>query len=295
MEPQFLRKNTKTPENSFYCRYAEVPYTYDQFHYHKEFELLYILKNNGTRFIGDSIESFNNHDLVLVGPGLPHYWQSDTEFYQNNEELKAKVIVIHFELDFLGQDFFEIPEMNSVKILLSKASRGIHFPEEAAKLLGEKLLAIPVKNDWLQITELISALCMMAECNYKTIASESFSNSYHQSNNEDRITGIYNYLIQNHHDDISLSDVADFANMNTSAFCRYFKKVTSKTFSDSLNDIRIGIACKKLINTELSIAEIGYSCGYQSISYFNRQFKKVKGYTPSDYRMMYMNNTKFTT
>jgi AraC-like DNA-binding protein len=230
-----------------------------------------------------------------VGPGLPHYWQSDTEFYQNNEELKAKVIVIHFELDFLGQDFFEIPEMNSVKILLSKASRGIHFPEEAAKLLGEKLLAIPVKNDWLQITELISALCMMAECNYKTIASESFSNSYHQSNNEDRITGIYNYLIQNHHDDISLSDVADFANMNTSAFCRYFKKVTSKTFSDSLNDIRIGIACKKLINTELSIAEIGYSCGYQSISYFNRQFKKVKGYTPSDYRMMYMNNTKFTT
>lgn len=288
MEPQFLRKNTKTAEHSFYCRYAEVPYTYDQFHYHKEFELLYILKSNGTRFIGDSIESFENHDLVLVGPGLPHYWQSDAEYYQNDENLKAKVIVIHFELDFLGGDFFEIPEMNHVKLLLSKANRGIHFPVKDAKLLGKKLLDIPKQNDWLQITELISILSMMAECDYRTIASESFSNSYHQSNNEDRVTGIYNYLIQHHNEDITLSNVSQFANMNPAAFCRYFKKATSKTFSDSLNEIRIGIACKKLINTELSIAEIGYSCGYQSISYFNRQFKRVKKMSPSAYRMKYM-------
>jgi AraC-like DNA-binding protein len=288
MEPQFLRKNTKTDEHSFYCRYAEVPYTFDQFHYHKEYELLYAIKNNGTRFIGDSIESFSSNDLVLVGPSLPHYWQSDKEYYENNPELTAKIVVIHFELDFLGADFFQTPEMTSVKSMLLKANRGLQFPDKLAYKLESNLLKITSGNNWEQLLGLLSVLCEMAESEYSTIASEGFSSSYHLSNNEDRITGIYNYLIRNHHENISLDDVAEFANMNSSAFCRYFKKVTSKTFSDSLNEIRIGIACKKLINTDLSVSEIGYACGYQNISYFNRQFKRVKSLNPSAYRLKFI-------
>lgn len=288
MEPQFLRKNTKTEEHSFYSKYAEVPYTYDQFHYHKEYELLYTIKNNGTRFIGDSIESFSDYDLVLVGPGLPHYWQSDKEYYENNPELKAKIVVIHFELDFLGADFFQTPEMILVKNMLLKANRGLRFSDKLAYKLESNLIEITSGNNWKQLIGLLSILSEMAVSEYSTIASEGFSSSYHLSKNEDRITGIYNYLIQNHHENISLGDVAEFANMNSSAFCRYFKKVTSKTFSDCLNEIRIGIACKKLINTDLSVSEIGYTCGYQNISYFNRQFRQVKGLSPSAYRLKFI-------
>ncbi len=288
MEPQFLRKNTKTAERSFYSRYAEVPYTYDQFHYHKEFELLYTIENSGTRFIGDSIENFANNDLVLVGPGLPHYWHSDKEYYQADPLLKAKVIVIHFEIDFLGAAFFDVPELGAVKAMLAKANRGIQFSKQLVKELSPVLFDVAGKQNWQQIMSLVTALCKMAESEYSMIASEGFSNSYHKSNNEDRITGIYNFLIQKHHENITLTDIAEFANMNTAAFCRYFKKATSKTFSDSLNEIRIGIACKKLINTELSVAEIGYSCGYQNVTYFNRQFKKIKKVSPSAYRMKYI-------
>ncbi|MET3115597.1 AraC-like DNA-binding protein [Pedobacter sp. CG_S7] len=290
MEPKFLQKNTRSAEHSFYCKYAEVAHTYDQFHYHKEYELLYIIQNQGTRFIGDCIESFTHNDLVLVGPGLPHYWQSDKEYYQNDPFLKAKVIVIHFEQDFVGKEFFDIPEMNMVKTMLSKANRGIHFPIEHATDLENDIIDIVQKRKWLQVVDLLAILCQMAERPYSLLASEGFSDSYHGSNNEERITGIFNFLIQNHHRNITLKEIADYANMNSSAFCRYFKKVTSKTFSDSLNDIRVGIACKKLINTELSIAEIGYACGYQSISYFNRQFKNVKKISPSEYKMKYLMN-----
>ncbi|TCD28349.1 AraC family transcriptional regulator [Pedobacter psychrodurus] len=290
MEPKFLQKNTRSAEHSFFCKYAEVPHTYDQFHYHKEYELLYTLENKGTRFIGDSVESFTFKDLVLIGPGLPHYWQSDKEYYEENPLLTAKVVLVHFEIDFVGNDFFNVPEMKSVNEMLSKANRGIHFRAEHAIQLEPIITGLIAHKGWRQVIDLIEILCEMAEKPYTLLASEGFSESYHGSNNEERITGIYNYMIKNHDTNISLNNIANYANMNPAAFCRYFKKATSKTFSDSLNDIRVGIACKKLINTELSIAEIGYACGYQSISYFNRQFKKVKRINPSEYRMKYLVN-----
>lgn len=287
MEPKFLQKNTKSAENSFYCRYAEIPHTYDQFHYHKEYELLYTIENRGTRFIGDHISSFSNNDLVLVGPGLPHFWQSDKEYYQDDPFLKAKVILIHFEKDFLGADFFDLPEMRTVKTMLLQANRGLKFPGEDASKIADRLINVVHQTGWPQVLELVGILCQIAELPYAQISSEGFSQSYSQHNNEEKITGIYNYLIQNHDKDITLADVAEYANMNASAFCRYFKKVTSKTLSDSLNEIRVGVACKKLINTDLSISEIGYGCGYQNVSYFNRQFKLIKQISPTAYRQKY--------
>jgi AraC-like DNA-binding protein len=287
MEPKFLQKNTKSAENSFYSRYAEVPHTYDQFHYHKEYELLYTIENHGTRFIGDHIASFSNGDFVLVGPGLPHFWQSDKEYYQDDPFLKAKVVLIHFEKDFLGTDFFDLPEMRMVKTMLLKSNRGLKFPKVSESKIADSLVNIVHKTGWSQVLDLINILCQIAELPYTQIASEGFSQSYSQHNEEEKITGIYNFLIQNHEKDITLSDVSEYANMNPSAFCRYFKKITSKTLSDSLNEIRVGVACKKLINTDLSISEIGYGCGYQSVSYFNRQFKLIKQINPTLYREKY--------
>lgn len=291
MGPKFLKKNTKSAEHSFFCQFAEVPHTYDQFHYHKELELMYAIENSGTRFIGDSIEPFSDDDLVLVGPDLPHYWQSDKVYYENNSSLTAKIVLIQFEKDFAGKDFFELPEMKNVKKLLSAAQRGVHIKHKYAINLKKKIFDITRKKGWNQILNLLDVLCGMAESEYDLLASEGFSQSYYKSNNEEKISNIYNFLVQNHHKDITLTDVAGHANMNPSAFCRYFKSVTNKTLSESLNDIRIGIACKKLINTELSIAEIGYLCGYQNVSYFNRQFKNVKKINPTGYRMKYLSKS----
>ena len=291
MKPIFLPKETRTAEESFYCHYAEVPYTYDKFHYHKEYELLYHIENRGTRFIGDSIRRFSYGDLVLVGPNIPHYWHSDDIYYQNNPNLKAKLMVIHFLKDFAGNDFFELPEMKAAKQLLERAKHGVQVYGAQIQKIVPKIIHLAEKTGWSRVLSLMSILNEMGEVpEYNLLASSGFCNSYYKNQNEEKITLLYNFMIQNHQRELSLEETADYVNMNISAFCRFFKNITNKTFSHALNEIRIGTSCRQLINTDLSISEIGYNCGYQSVSYFNRQFKMVKRMTPMEYRFKYLNN-----
>ena len=290
MKPIYLPKETRTAEGSFFCRYAEVPYTYDKFHYHKEYEMLYHIRNSGIRFIGDSIRRFSDGDLVLVGPNIPHYWHSDDKFYRSDPNISAQLIVVHFVIDFAGPDFFNMPEMNAAKSLLERAKQGIQICGPIVKKLAPKLVALPDKTGWERVVSLISILNEMGEtAHYNLLASSGFCNSFYKSENEGRITDIYNFLMENYSREVSLEEVAAYAKMNTSAFCRFFKNATNKTFSHVLNEIRIGIACKKLINSFTTVAEIGYDCGFHSISYFNRQFRKVKKMTPMEYRLRYIN------
>ncbi len=293
MKPIFLPKETQTAESSFFCRYAEVPFTYDKFHYHKEYELLYHIRNRGTRFIGDSIRRFTHGDLVLVGPNIPHFWRSDDIYYRNNPKLKARLIVIHFVKDFAGKDFFEMPEMKTAKNVLDRAKYGVQIYGHLVKKLSYEIISLPEKTDWRRISSLISILNQMGETEeYKLLCSSGFCNSFYKSENEKRITDIYNFLMENYTRPIQLEEIAAYAKMNASAFCRFFKSTTNKTFSNALNEFRIGIACDKLINSRISVSEIGYDCGFHSISYFNRQFKKIKNLTPIEYRQKYMTNKR---
>jgi len=284
----FLQKETQSAESSFVYNYAEVPHTYDKYHYHKEYELSFHIQNSGTRYVGDSIRRFNSGDLVLVGPNIPHYWHSD-DIYYNTQDIYAKLVVIHFVEDFAGKYFLDSPEMSAAKSLLDKAKHGIHIQGDLANEIGLEMINITTEPvGWKRMISFISILNKIGETdNYNLLASVGFCNSFYKSRNEMKLTPIYNYMVENYYKELSLSDVANFANMNVSAFCRYFKGVTNKTFSHILNEIRVGVACRNLINTELSIAEIGFNCGYQNVTYFNRQFKKIKGMTPSEYQMRY--------
>jgi len=291
MKPIFLPKETRTAEESFFCRYAEVPHTYDKFHYHKEFELLYHIENRGTRFIGDSIRRFSSGDLVLVGPNIPHYWHSDDIYYQNNPDLSAKVVLFHFIKDFAGKEFFELPEMKAAKSLIERARHGVQVYGSKIKEIGPKIVDIINKSGWERIISLIAILNEMGEVDeFNLLASDGFCNSYYKNQNEEKITALYNFIFQNHSRQLSLEEVAHHVNMNMSAFCRFFKNVTNQTFSNALNELRIGISCRQLINTGLSVSEIGYNCGYQNISYYNRQFKRIKKMTPMEYRLKHLNN-----
>jgi AraC-like DNA-binding protein len=270
MKPIFLEKDTQAGEESFLTRHAEVPHTYNQFHFHKEFELLYNMENSGTRFIGDSISRFSNHDLVLVGPNIPHYWQSDDKFFMGDPNIKARVVLVQFVGDFLGDQFLNTPEMSLIRNLLQRAAQGIQVRGDEARIIGEKVYQLTFQSGWQKMINLIEALCMMAEAkNYFLLASRGFCES-HKVGNEERISAILNHIIKNHHRDYKLEEAAELANMNITAFCRYVKKTTSKTFSQILNEVRIGFACKSLINTEYSISQIAYDCEYMNVPYFNR-------------------------
>lgn len=287
MKPIYLQKNTQSGEQSFDLKYAVVPYTYNQYHHHKEYELMFNIESTGTRFVGDSIHRYNDGDLVLVGPNIPHYWQSDHKYFENDPKIKARVVVAQFVKDFMGDGFLNLPEMHPIKDLFVRAERGIQITGKEAEMIGKKMIALSKKQGRERLLSMIEILCLMGEApNYKILSSEGFCENYKEENNE-RISLIFNYMVKNCHKDIDFQDVANLANMNPSAFCRYFKKATSKTFSELLNEIRIGLACKMLINSNDTISEIGYTCGYMNIPYFNRQFKNIKKLTPAQYRELF--------
>jgi AraC-like DNA-binding protein len=287
MKPIYLQKNTQSGEQSFFVRYAEVPHTYNQFHFHKEYELLYNIENSGTRFVGDSVHRFESGDLVLVGPNIPHYWHSDDKYFREDSKEIAKVVLIQFIKNFTGDSFLELPEMQSVRDLLLRAEQGIQIKGVAAIEIGEKINALTQMQGRKRLLQMIEILCLMGEATeFNLLASKGFCEALKGEGNE-KINQIFNFMINNYQSNINFQEIANFANMNPSAFCRYFKKHTSKTSSEVLNEIRIGFACKMLINSCESISEIGYSCGYMNIPYFNRQFKQFKGLTPFQYRELH--------
>jgi AraC-like DNA-binding protein len=288
MKPVYFRKYSQPIESSFLVQYAEVPHTYNQFHFHKEYEILYNIENSGTRFVGDSISRFNNGDLVLVGTHIPHYWHSDDQFFEENSNLKAKVVLIQFVENFLGDRFFASPEMKNINSLFSKAAHGIRFKGNDATKIGDKIIQILEAEGWKKMIMMIEILGLMSEAkDIELLSSCGFTEAAHYSNQQ-KISDLFNFIISNYNREIKLEEAASFLNMNESAFCRYLKKSTTKTFSQILNEIRIGFACKKMINTDKNISEIAFECGYLNISYFNRVFKKVKGRTPHIYRNIHL-------
>ncbi len=287
MQALYLKKNTRSHESSFKMNHAIVPHMYDQWHYHQELEINLILKGSGTRFVGDNIQSFNDEDLVLVGANLPHVWKNDPIYYEGLPDLYADVINIHFLTDFAGKDFFLMPEMQAVKDLLETSKRGIRFNGECKKRIKEKMIAMQTMPDGDKLLTLFQILNLMAHSNdIEKLSTAGFTNAYKDSNLE-KINRIYDYIINNFSQEISLAQVAALAHMNEAAFCRYFKNATKKTFTHFVNETRIGYACKLLIDGNLNVSQICYESGFNNISNFNRQFKRITGKTPQMYQVEY--------
>lgn len=262
-------------------------------HYHPELELVTILKSSGTRFIGDSIEQFNEGDVVLIGKNLPHMWLNDIEYFNEKSIKEAESIDIHFKLDFVGEYFFKIPEMNLIEKLLKNANLGIKFSGDLTQIIKQikKIHALKGFNKVIEFIQLLNQLAKHES--YKLLSSPGFVNSFNKTGKKN-LDKIYEYIFENFREPISLNDVSEISNMNPSAFSRFFKRVNRKTFSEYLIEVRIGYACKLLIQNKYNISEVCYESGFNNISNFNRQFKKVTKLSPSDYSKQYskMNNIK---
>ena len=275
MKPQLLNRST-SQANSFSVSYNNHPYFLKVWHYHVEFELVLLLKSTGTRFIGDSVEKFEKDELILIGKNLPHMWVNDDVYFENNSTLKAKAIAIHFNEDFMGNVFLKTTEMKPIANLLQKASYGIKFKKINSKIIKKikQLLKVEGFKKLILFLDILNDLSALKK--YRLLASEGFVNSFKSSNHKS-LQKPYEYIFNNFNKTILLSDVAKVANMNPSAFSRFFKRVNQKTFSKYLNEIRIGYACKLLIENKYSITAICYESGFNNVSNFNRQFKSITG------------------
>lgn len=272
------------PENSsFMVTHHLEPHFLKVWHYHPELELVLSLKSTGTRFVGDSIKKFEEGDVVLIGKNLPHMWLNDDVYFQKDSDLWAEDIVIHFNRDFLGNGFLEINEMRPIAALLQRSRYGIKFIDLPNKLVRDLLKINQLEAGFKRTMKFTKLLYRLAQHKtFELLSTEGFVQSFKKNQNE-QLDKTYEYIFENFARPISLTDVAAVANMNPSAFSRFFKRVNRKTFSSYLNEVRIGYACKRLMENKSTISAICYESGFNTISNFNRQFKTIKQMSPSEY------------
>ena len=283
MRPQLLIV-PKGPNQSFSARHDIVPHFLNRWHYHVELELIYILNGEGTQFIGDHISRFSKGDMLLIGSNLPHYWRCDDNYFRDIPELFAEAKVIHFLQDFLGEPFMNLPEIINISDLLKKAQQGLLIKGETKEKLKPFLLTIQATTSAKKIILLLEMLNLIATSTDLTLLSSStFQNNYNKSETE-RLNDIYNHTMSNFKQKISLEEIASVACLSVNSFCRYFKSQTKKTYSQFLTEIRIGYACKLLIENRLTISKICLESGFNNFSNFNRYFKMVTGQCPLEYK-----------
>ena len=263
----------------------EAPCLDAAWHYHPEFELLYISQSTGIRFVGDNVSHFSPGDLVLVGSYLPHLWRNDASYYKKKKKKRTvKTIVTKFTKDFLGADTFENPEFLEIKKLLNESKYGICFGEKTSSLLHKDLIGLSNLSPIEQTIKLLDILHHLSMTKDKVVLSSSDMRQY-ATEYSHRIDNVLKYISDNYTQHIGLNDVADVACMTTNSFCRFFKKMTNKSFTQFLNEVRIRNASRLLIQDNISVSSVCYSVGYNSITNFNKQFKQIMGTTPKDYRL----------
>lgn len=283
MKPIFL-KVVNPPETSIDIRHEVAPYFRNPWHFHPELELTLILESTGTQFIGNSISAFYKNELTLTGPNLPHYWRNDPIYYQKGHNLKAEAVIVRFPEHFLGKDFFQLPEMNHINNLFKISRRGLKIFGGTKEQTAEKMCAMMQMNGTERIITLLQILNSLANSSeHEVLSSIGFVQKYGKSDTE-KINDVYTYVLENFMHPIQLNVVASVASMNPTAFCRYFKAKTSKTFTQFLHEIRIGHACKLLIDGKFNVSQVCYECGFQNQSYFIKQFKRINHQTPLQYQ-----------
>lgn len=270
-------------DKSFNSAIHSYPHFLNIWHYHSELELVYILSSTGTRFIGDSIKTFEPGDLVLIGEGLPHMWQNDPKYFEKDSTLKAEAITLHFKKDFGGKGFMQITELLQIQQLFEMAAQGIVFNKQTAEEAKSMMMDIHQGDGFERLITLLQLLQKLAtQGDFQLLSTKGFSNLA-EKNGDLRIDKVYAYTFNNFRKNITLEEVADVANLNPTAFCRFFKKHTKKNYSKFLNEIRIGYACKLLLEERLNISEVGYESGFNNLSNFNRQFKNMMALSPSQF------------
>lgn len=283
MKPQLLKVSNDLV-HSFSSRQDKVPYINNHWHYHPEVELIYFKHGNGTRFIGDSIQHFNSGDVYLIGSNLPHYWRFDEVYFEDEANNHADASVVHFNEDFWGATFLNLPENLSIRSILEKAKQGIEIAGNEKQQIGKLIEAIVQAEGPKKIMLLMEALMRIGGSKQVKQISSIASRVDFASSENDRINAIYNYAIANFKNKIQIEEMAEVANISPNSFCRYFKSRTRKTFSQFINEIRVGHACKLLIENKLNLKQICYESGFHNFTSFHKYFKSITGKSPLMYQ-----------
>lgn len=279
----FYEKLPKDSEYCINCFEAQVPCFDVPWHFHPETEILYIEKSSGLRFVGDHSEAFEEGDIGLIGSNLPHVWKNDSIYRKNIPGLTAHCYVVHFHETIFKGPLAVLPEIQGINQLLHDSQSGIKFTGAARASIAAQMKDIVNTSGIDKLIKLIKILDVMSQTDEKQILASTGYSKIRKSFDFDRFDKAQRFMIDNFQKNITLEEVSDLVGMTPTSFCRYFKKHTSKSFHTVLNEIRVGHACKLLLENKMNISGIGYESGFNNVSNFNEQFKKIKGLSPSQY------------
>jgi AraC-like DNA-binding protein len=284
-----LHKSSIPESRIFVIRELNEKHFDPTWHAHSEYQLFFVEQGTGTRFIGDSIKLFKPGELVFTGPHLPHLWRSEEAYFERNNQLHTKGIVIYLNEHFLGEEMLDKEEFVMLKKLLTKSLRGLEFygkKKEKVIHLMKELVELEGMESFIHLLKILMILAGCKEYNY--ISPLSYENPLKKSE-ADRMNLVYEYIFKNYRNKVILEDVAALLYMTPTSFSRYFSMVNNKPFSKFLAEIRIKHACNMLVETPHSVTTICYESGFNTLSNFNSQFKEVMSKTPLEYKKEFLN------
>ena len=249
-------------------------------HFHEDYELCLTLNVRGKRILGNLVEDFTEKDLVITTPNVLHCYKRDDAFLN----VRCEVVVIQFPKELPSWGIFDTDQLRNIRNLLCQPAPGLKFSEETAEAVRERLLRLP-RTEGFEAVQLFFGILHELACADRTqvelIGVQSSDSTLPHSR---RINKIVQFVEKNYHHKISLEDVGELVGMSASSVSRFFKQRTRHNFWDYLNGFRIDRAAQMMFETEHTISEISYACGFNNISNFNRVFRERIGTTPSDYR-----------
>lgn len=268
----------KPANENLYCQTDSGEKLYDKLHQHKEIQISYIKKGEGTLLVGNSINHFESGDIVVLGSNLPHLFKSDTARIKTSD-LRS----VFFTKNAFGENFFHVDELSALRPFFEKAETGFKVLNHK-KPLSKMMIDLADSHELDRFLVFIKLLKILTKAEFEPLSSFVSRKNY-SANEGKRMQSVFDFTMANFHKDLDLRTIADQANMTPNAFCKYFKKRTNKSYFSFLNELRIEHACKLLLNQkEAAVAEIAYTVGYNNISNFNRHFKRQKKMTPLEFR-----------
>lgn len=262
-----------------YSRFTERdPDAKAYWHYHPEVELVYIKEGFGNRYVGDHISTFENGDLILMGPNIPHFG------YEFGLQGVNEEIVVQFKKDLIKTSVQIMPELKLVDALITKSKSGLSFYGETREVIGRELEQMQAKSPFDRLLSILKVLEILSESKECEVLNARGMTLIIQNQDDVKINQVYNYVKENFRSEISLGEISQVALMTVPAFCRYFKKYTKRTFTQFVNEFRVRQAISLISVGNKSITEIAYEVGFNNFSHFNKQFKRVTGVSPSAYK-----------
>ncbi|HRQ49068.1 MAG TPA: AraC family transcriptional regulator [Agriterribacter sp.] len=286
-----LQFTIPVPENKSIIVLPEsLPYFFPHFHRHKEVQLTWVIKGEGTLVAGNNMHAFQSNDIFFLGANQPHVFKNDSTYFVPGSSKSIQALTIFFNPNGMLSSFFGLPEMKQLRNFIQLSQSGFSIPQPYTNDICTRMQYISELKDGSveRIIYFIDLMKLLSSLPATSALSSGNETKYYSEEDGSRISKIYKYIMDNFNNDISLEDVAGIAYMTTQSFCRYFRKRTGKTFISFLNEVRINEACSKLTsNPNEGISTIAYNCGFNSITNFNRVFRSVKEMTPSEYLMSY--------